>query len=87
MDNRTLAIDCYILALQKSVHLVEALDALTQHEMLLAWEEKDLIEQVLSYHQKSNESDYKILKFLYESKMKKYYSTGSVVSFKSGIGL
>lgn len=77
MDNRALAIDCYILALQKSVYLTEALDALMQHEMLMAWEERDLINQIMPIQQQCNDADNKILKFLYESKLKKYYTTAS----------
>jgi len=38
MDNRNLAMDCYVEALQKSVYCTEALDSLVEHEMLLAWE-------------------------------------------------
>lgn len=73
MDKRTLAIDCYILALQKSVYLTEALDCLMQHEMLMAWEEKDLIHHIMPAEQNGNEADLKILKNLYESKLKSYY--------------
>lgn len=74
MDKRTLAIDCYILALQKSVYLTEALDALMQHEMLMAWEEMDLINHIMPAQQNGNEADLKILRHLYDSKLKKYYS-------------
>lgn len=74
MDKRTLAIDCYILALQKSVYLTEALDALMQHEMLMAWEEKDLIQHIMPTEQNGNEADLKILKHLYERKLKNYYT-------------
>lgn len=80
MDKRALAIDCYIQALQKSVYLTEALDALMQHEMLMAWEEKDLIQHIMPAAQPGNEADLKILKHLYESKIKKYYTaTGAQV--------
>ena len=75
MDKRTLAIDCYIIALQKSVYITEALDALMQHEMLMAWEEKDLINSIMPTKQNGNEADLKILRHLYESKLKKYYIT------------
>lgn len=81
MDKRALAIDCYIRALQKSVYLTESLDALMQHEMLMAWEEKDLIEHIMPAQQSGNEADLKILKHLYENKLKKYYSAESQVSF------
>lgn len=80
MDKRSLAIDCYTLALQKSVYLTEALDALMQHEMLMSWEEKDLIHHIMPAQQEGNEVDLKILHHLYESKMKKYYTTQSEVN-------
>lgn len=80
MDKRTLAIDCYIQALQKSVYLTEALDALMQHEMLMAWEEKDLIQHIMPAQQQGNEADLQILKHLYESKLKKYYTAQNQVS-------
>lgn len=73
MDKRTLAIDCYIMALQKSVYLTEALDALMQHEMLMAWEEKDLLNHIMPTDN-VNEADLKILRHLYESKLKSYYT-------------
>jgi anaphase-promoting complex subunit 6 len=74
MDKRTLAVDCYIQALQKNVYLTEALDALLNHEMLMAWEEKDLIHHIMPAQQQENEADLKIIKYLYESKLKKYYT-------------
>ena len=40
MDNRGLAMDYYVQALHKSVYLFESLEALVQHEMLMAWEGK-----------------------------------------------
>lgn len=81
MDKRTQSIDCYIQALQKSVYLTEALDALMQHEMLMAWEEKDLLQHILPTPQQGNEADIKIIKHLYESKLKKYYTVQSQVSY------
>lgn len=79
MDKRAPAIDCYIQALQKSVYLVEGIDALMQHEMLMAWEEKDLIQHIMPQPQNGNEADLKILSHLYESKLKKYYTVQSQV--------
>lgn len=38
LDNRGLAMDYYVQALHKSVYCFEALEALVQHEMLMAWE-------------------------------------------------
>ncbi|CAD7076949.1 unnamed protein product [Hermetia illucens] len=74
MDNRTLAMDCYVQALQKSVYCTEALDALVQHEMLMAWEEKELM-QHLPFSQQCTDAEAKFIKKLYESKLKKYYES------------
>lgn len=40
MDNRGMAMDCYVQALHKSVYMFEAMEALVQHEMLMPWEGK-----------------------------------------------
>lgn len=74
MDNRTMAMDCYVQSLQKSVYCTEALDALIQHEMLMAWEERELM-QHLPLKQQCSPSEYKIIEQLYESKLKKYYDS------------
>ncbi|XP_058839039.1 cell division cycle protein 16 homolog [Topomyia yanbarensis] len=74
MDNRVLAMDCYVQALHKSVYCAEALDALIQHEMLMAWEEKELMQHI-PLEQQCSEAESKILKRLYESKLKKYYES------------
>lgn len=71
MDNRNLAMDSYVQALQKSVYCYEALDALVQHEMLMAWEERVLLEK-LPINDQCTEGEDKILRKLYESKLKKY---------------
>jgi anaphase-promoting complex subunit 6 len=80
MDKRTLARDCYVQALQKSVYLTEALDSLLQHEMLMAWEEKELLQSIMPNKAECNEADLKILGYLYDKKLKKYYTTSSQVS-------
>ncbi|XP_068155741.1 cell division cycle protein 16 homolog [Drosophila tropicalis] len=72
MDNRGMAMDFYIQALHKSVYCFEALEALVQHEMLMAWEEFELM-QHLPLAQQSSETDAKLILKLYESKLKKYY--------------
>lgn len=78
MDKRSLAVDNYVMALQKSVYLTEALDALLQHEMLMAWEESELINSIMPLKQQcNNETDMAILKHLYEQKLKKYYKTST----------
>lgn len=74
MDNRILAMDCYVQALHRSVYCSEALDALVQHEMLMAWEEKELMQHI-PMDQQCSEAERKILKRLYESKLKKYYES------------
>lgn len=74
MDNRQLAIDCYVQALHLSVYCTEALDALVQHEMLLAVEERDLINH-LPFEQQCTDAEAKVLKKLYKAKLKKYYET------------
>lgn len=74
MDNRILAMDCYVQALHRSVYCSEALDALVQHEMLMAWEEKELMQHI-PMEQQCSEAERRILKRLYESKLKKYYES------------
>lgn len=73
MDKRQPAIDCYIQSLQKSVYQTEALDALFQHEMLMVWEERDLLDHIYPLEKPENEADLKILKHLYEGRCKNYY--------------
>lgn len=77
MDNRTMAIDCYVQALHLSVHCTEALDALVQHEMLQAWEEHELMKN-LPFSQQCSETDARLVKKLYQSKLKKYYDSDMV---------
>lgn len=79
MDNRNMAMDCYVEALHLSVYCTEALDALVQHEMLLACEEKELITH-LPIQAQCMENDAKVLMKLYQSKLKKYYETTLSVS-------
>lgn len=79
MDNRGSAMDCYIQALQYSVYCTEALDALVEHEMLMASEEKQLMSN-LPFDQQCSKVDSEIIKKLYETKLKKYYKTDFPVS-------
>ncbi|XP_055906784.1 cell division cycle protein 16 homolog [Eupeodes corollae] len=74
MDNRDLAVDFYAQALHKSVFCFEALDALTQHDMLMASEENELL-QHLPFYQQCTEAETKLVSALYSSKLKKYYET------------
>lgn len=79
MDNRQLAMDAYIQALHFNVHCTEALDALTQHEMLLAMEEKKLLAS-LPIAQQCTDNEAKVVRMLYQGKLKKYYETDSMVN-------
>ncbi|KAH8311925.1 hypothetical protein KR044_008602 [Drosophila immigrans] len=72
LDNRGMAMDFYVQALHKSIYCFEALEALVQHEMLMAWEEFELMHH-LPLAQQSSESDAKFILKLYESRLKKYY--------------
>uniref|UniRef100_A0A1B0D2H9 Uncharacterized protein n=1 Tax=Phlebotomus papatasi TaxID=29031 RepID=A0A1B0D2H9_PHLPP len=72
LDKRSLATESFVQALQTSVYCSEAFDCLTQHEMLLASEERVLMDS-LPISQQCSEADGKIIKVLYESKLKKYY--------------
>uniref|UniRef100_A0A1A9X1T1 Uncharacterized protein n=1 Tax=Glossina brevipalpis TaxID=37001 RepID=A0A1A9X1T1_9MUSC len=74
IDNRSVAMDCYVQSLYNSVYCYEALECLVQHEMLTAWEEKELIRQLPLKHQ-SSEVEGKFITKLYETKLKKYYET------------
>lgn len=79
MDNRALAMDAYVQALQHSVYCTEALDALVQHEMLVAWEENELLRN-LPFAQQCSEAEAKVVQLLYRSKLKKYYDDNCPVS-------
>lgn len=79
MDNRTMAMDCFVEALHLSVYCTEALDALIQHEMLLSSEEKELITH-LPFDAQCTENDTKIISKLYKSKLKKYHETTLTVN-------
>ncbi|EDW43313.1 GM26497 [Drosophila sechellia] len=72
LDNRGMAMDFYVQALHKSIYCFEALEALVQHEMLMAWEEFELMHH-LPLAQQSSEADAKFILKLYESRLKKYY--------------
>lgn len=74
MDNRNMAMNSYIEALHLDVHCTEALDALVQHEMLLASEEQELITH-LPFDSQCTENERKIIEKLYKSKLKKYHES------------
>lgn len=79
MDNRQLAMDAYIQALKFNVYCTEAMDALTQHEMLMSSEERSLMEQ-LPFKKQCTDFETRIISLLYTAKLKKYYETDSIVS-------
>lgn len=81
MDNRNMAMNCYIEALHLDVHCTEALDALVQHEMLLASEEQELITH-LPFDSQCTDNERKIIEKLYRSKLKKYHESTLSVSHK-----
>lgn len=80
MDNRTQARDAYEQALQHSVYCTEALDALMQHDMLMLWEEHELMRN-LPVAAQCTDAEARVLQLLYHAKMKKYYETNFPVSF------
>lgn len=82
MDNRQLAMDAYIQALNFNVHCTEAMDALTQHEMLMSGEEQTLIEQ-LPFRKQCTDYESRVIRLLYEGKLKKYYETDNLVNTSS----
>lgn len=71
LDNRIPAAECYKEALRQDVHCFEAFDLLITHHMLTANEEKELLES-LPYSEQCMAEEEELLKFLYESKTKKY---------------
>lgn len=79
MDNRNMAMNCYIEALHLDVYCTEALDALVQHEMLLAAEEQELITH-LPFDSQCTENERRIVEKLYKSKLKKYHESTLAVS-------
>lgn len=70
--------ECYMAALTKCVYCIEALDALVQHEMLLSWEENAVMKH-LPFAQQCSEADERIIKKLFETKLKKYYDSQATV--------
>lgn len=78
MDNRNQAMNCYIEALHLNVYCTEALDALVQHEMLLASEEQELVSH-LPFDTQCTENERKNIELLYKSKLKKYNETTLLV--------
>ena len=71
LDNRIPAAECYKEALRHDVHCFEAFDLLVTHHMLTTKEEKELLDS-LPYSEQCMAEEIELLKFLYESKIKKY---------------
>lgn len=71
MDNRSLATESYKDALRSDVHCFEAFDLLVSHHMLTEKEERSLLSS-LPFSEQCMPEEVDLLKFLYESKTKKY---------------
>lgn len=76
MDNRIMAMNSFIEALHLNVHCAEAFEALIQHEMLLATEERELIGN-LPFDRQCVDNQRKIIERLYTNKLKKYNETAN----------
>ncbi|XP_020712123.2 cell division cycle protein 16 homolog isoform X2 [Athalia rosae] len=74
IDKGAVASDCYRQALQYDVHSYQAFEALVQNQMLSAAEERELLES-LPIAEQCSASEAKLLRLLYESKLKKYQSS------------
>lgn len=72
-DNRADASECYKQALLCDVYSYQAFEALVQNQMLSAAEEKELLES-LPIAEQCTGGEAKLLRLLYESKLKKYQS-------------
>lgn len=72
LDNRSLAADCYKHALQCDVYNFDAFEALVQHQMLSAWEEKQLLSSLPFAEQCGNEN---FVRPVYEALLKKYHAS------------
>ncbi|XP_035828816.1 cell division cycle protein 16 homolog isoform X3 [Aplysia californica] len=77
MDNRSLAADCYKEALRLDVYCFEAFELLVGHHMLTAQEERELMDS-LPFTAQCPPGEDQMVKFLYESKLKKYDCPGHV---------
>ncbi|GIY75333.1 cell division cycle protein 16 homolog [Caerostris extrusa] len=71
MDNRGIATDCFKQSLQHDVYCYDAFDSLVQHQMLTKEEELDLMKS-LPFESQCSEDEPNIVKFLYETQLKKY---------------
>ncbi|GFW36350.1 cell division cycle protein 16 homolog [Trichonephila clavipes] len=71
MDNRGLATDCFKESLRHDVYCYDAFDSLVQHQMLTKEEELDLMKS-LPFDSHCSEDEPNIVKFLYETQLKKY---------------
>lgn len=84
LDNRVLACEYYRMAIQNDVHCYEAFNALVQHQMLTALEEKQLLDS-LPFNQQCTESESVIVRSLYEGLLKKFHSNTSKATTTSEI--
>jgi len=72
MEVRDIASECYKEALKVDVFCYEAFNRLIDHHMLRTEEELDLIKSLPFHKQCKNPKEESVLKFLYNSKLKKY---------------
>ena len=79
LNNRVLALECYLAALGTSVYCVEALDALIQNEMMLPYEERALM-KYFPFALQCSEPDERVVRKMFETKLKKYYDSQAAVS-------
>lgn len=77
MDNRSLAADCFREALQYDVFCYDAFYALVQHQMLSKEEEIDIL-QSLPFNKQCPDEEADLVKFLYETQLKKYDKPGDL---------
>lgn len=71
LDNCTLAAESFKEALRMDVYCSEGFQALTQHHILSADEEKDLL-QGMPFREQCSDDDVDLLPFLYRMRLKKY---------------
>ncbi|XP_063235320.1 cell division cycle protein 16 homolog [Bacillus rossius redtenbacheri] len=77
LENRGIAVDYYRQALRADVHCYEAFEALVQHQMLSAQEETELLDS-LPVGEQCSAMGGQLLRFLYQSKLKKYHAPGEL---------
>lgn len=72
MDNRGLAAECFREALRLDVYCYEAFQSLVQHQMLSKEEEQELLQSLPFSKHCSEKEEAELVKFLYQTQLKKY---------------